>query len=43
MFRAQAGGVLRLLYDLKSKDADTSSRLASNSAPLGVVLNDTSS
>ena len=40
---AQAGGLLRLLYHLKSRDADTSFRLASNSAPLGVVLNDISS
>jgi hypothetical protein len=37
---AQAGGVLRLFHHLKSRDADTSFRLDSNSAPLGVVLKD---
>jgi len=37
---AQAGGVLRLLYHLKSRDAATSFILDSSSAPLGVVLKD---
>ncbi len=35
---AQAGGVLRLLYHLKFRDADTSFKLHNSSSPLGVVL-----
>ena len=40
---AQAECVLTLLYHLKSRDAETSFRFASNSAPLGVVLKEPSS